>query len=267
MKRTVLFWIIAILITVASVVYQRMTGPTYPVRGSMQIDGNPVSYTLERSHSTNEDYIIKVSTGNAVLHGFVTWKRFHSNDSLVRFPMAWKGGVLYGLIPKQPPAGKVSYQVYLVSKKGEMPLTQQPVVIRFKGDVPMFILIPHIFFMFVMLLLSTRTGFEAFLPNPRLRLYGVLTLVFIFIGGMILGPITQKYAFGAYWTGIPFGHDLTDNKTLIALIAWVVAVWGIYRAKQPWKWVVAAAVITFVVFLIPHSVLGSEIDYTQQPVK
>ena len=35
------------------------------------------------------------------------------------------------------------------------------------------------------------------------------------LGGMILGPIVQKYAFGAYWTGIPFGHDLTDAKNLV----------------------------------------------------
>ena len=41
---------------------------------------------------------------------------------------------------------------------------------------------------------------------------------------MILGPIVQYYAFGDLWTGIPFGWDLTDNKTLIALIFWILAV-------------------------------------------
>lgn len=76
-----------------------------------------------------------------------------------------------------------------------------------------------------------------------------------------MGPITQKFAFGEYWTGVPFGFDLTDNKTLIAFIAWIVALWSIYKSKNPGRWILAAAVITLLVFLIPHSVLGSEIDY------
>ena len=32
MKRTILFWILAFLVTAVSAVYQRMTGPTYPLR-------------------------------------------------------------------------------------------------------------------------------------------------------------------------------------------------------------------------------------------
>ena len=33
----------------------------------------------------------------------------------------------------------------------------------------------------------------------------------------------QKAAFGAYWTGFPFGYDLTDNKTVLMWLAWVLA--------------------------------------------
>ena len=43
------------------------------------------------------------------------------------------------------------------------------------------------------------------------------------IGGMILGPIVQKYAFGEYWTGFPYGGDFTDNKMLIMWLAWAIA--------------------------------------------
>ena len=46
-----------------------------------------------------------------------------------------------------------------------------------------------------------------------------LTMGSLFLGGMLLGPIVQNFAFGDYWTGIPFGWDLTDNKTLLAAIA------------------------------------------------
>jgi hypothetical protein len=84
----------------------------------------------------------------------------------------------------------------------------------------------------------------------------------IFVGGLILGPIVQKYAFGAFWTGWPLGHDLTDTKTAIAMVFWLVATW---RSKKPGggrAWIIAAALVTLLVYLIPHSAYGSELDYT-----
>ena len=63
-------------------------------------------------------------------------------------------------------------------------------------------------------------------PPSRAGAWGSMrgmTLVFLVAGGFVLGPIVQHQAFGAYWTGIPFGFDLTDNKVLIALVAWGVA--------------------------------------------
>ncbi len=50
---------------------------------------------------------------------------------------------------------------------------------------------------------------------------------------MILGPIVQKYAFGELWTGIPFGWDLTDNKTLIAFLFWILAVIMNRKKERP----------------------------------
>jgi len=35
------------------------------------------------------------------------------------------------------------------------------------------------------------------------------------------------------------------------------------RFKRPKRWAIAAAIITLIVYLIPHSVLGSEIDYSK----
>ncbi|MCC7451332.1 MAG: hypothetical protein IT324_28240, partial [Anaerolineae bacterium] len=42
--RLILLWTLAAVITLASVAYQRLTGPTYPVRGEATIDGATVKY-------------------------------------------------------------------------------------------------------------------------------------------------------------------------------------------------------------------------------
>jgi hypothetical protein len=87
--------------------------------------------------------------------------------------------------------------------------------------------------------------------------------VSIFIGGLILGPIVQKYAFGAYWTGWPFGHDMTDNKTLFMFIFWVIAWWKLKKNPANKLWPAIAVIVMFAVYLVPHSTMGSEIDYTK----
>jgi len=83
---------------------------------------------------------------------------------------------------------------------------------------------------------------------------------------MIFGPLVQEYAFGDLWTGFPFGYDLTDNKTLIALIGWLAALWAMYKSPHPKRWILIAAAVTLVVFVIPHSLFGTELDYSQTPV-
>jgi hypothetical protein len=85
----------------------------------------------------------------------------------------------------------------------------------------------------------------------------------VIIGGFIFGPIVQKYAFGEFWTGFPFGHDLTDNKILIGFIGWLLALIALYKFTNPKRWIVFASILMFIIFLIPHSLLGSELNYNE----
>jgi hypothetical protein len=75
----------------------------------------------------------------------------------------------------------------------------------------------------------------------------------------------QKFAFGDLWTGVPFGWDLTDNKTLIAFIFWIIAV-VMNRKKEKPFYTILAAVVLLLIFSIPHSMFGSELDYASGEV-
>jgi hypothetical protein len=118
--------------------------------------------------------------------------------------------------------------------------------------------------MFFSLLFGTRAGLEAiFRRKDTLYMTGV-ALFTIILGGLILGPIVQKYAFDAYWTGWPFGHDLTDNKTAVIFIFWLIAFIKLRMNRQHKTMVIVATLVMIIVYIIPHSVLGSEIDHTKQ---
>ena len=118
--------------------------------------------------------------------------------------------------------------------------------------------------MFLGIWLAIRTGLEALKKAGKPEKLIPWTLAVTFIGGMILGPIVQKYAFGAFWTGFPAGTDLTDNKTLLAFLFWLMAF--LLRKKSRW-WALAAAILMIIAYLIPHSVAGSELDYASGRLK
>jgi hypothetical protein len=263
MARPTWFWILALVITLASAAYQRRTGPTYPLSGTAELGGRTLDYRLDRSHGGETNHPVRIATGDPDVTGSIAWKRLKTADEWTVVPMTSADGVLEAELPHQPPAGKLEYRITLRRREDTVLLPSDgPAVMRFKGDVPLFVLVPHIIAMFGAMLLSTRTGLEFFNPAPKVRPLIFWTIGFLAVGGFLLGPAVQKYAFDAFWTGWPFGQDLTDNKTAVALLGWVVAALALNRARKPAAWALAASILLFAVYLIPHSVLGSELDYT-----
>lgn len=266
-SKSLLLWILAFVITVAAGYYQRVTGPTYPVRGSVSIDGQVIKYKLIRTYEMSDEAKVTVIVPDTAVKGEIKFRRFRSYDNWTAAPMKRSGDTLIGLLPHQEAAGKVMYHVTLAKGAQSFLLNNDAAVLRYKGYVPLFVLLPHILIIFCAMLFSTRAGFEALFKGKYTLEYTWVTLITLFIGGMILGPIIQKYAFGVYWTGWPFGHDLTDNKSLVGLIFWLVALFALRKNREHRTWAVVASIILFVVFMIPHSMLGSEIDYTKSAPK
>jgi hypothetical protein len=260
MKKQTIFWILAVVITISTVIYQRKTGPTYPVNRTVEIGGTDIKVSLPRSHGGNTDREISVTVPGDDIEGLIIYKRFKTADPLDTVRMVMQGQDLIGYLPSQPPAGKLEYTVVLLNDNQAYKVNDVPVIIRFKGSVPAFVLIPHILFIFTAQLLSIVAGLFAVYRLRKYKLYGILTIIFLFVGGFVLGPVIQKYAFGAYWTGFPFGQDMTDNKVLVALLFWILAVVMNIRKDRPaYAWI--AAIVFFLVNMIPHSMFGSELDY------
>jgi hypothetical protein len=262
MRKSLILWLIALILTVGSSVFQRLTGPTYPISGKVEFNNSLIEFSLPRSHSTSKDCEVKIKANNPQLKAKLKWKRYKMNEEWTLEEMKFDNGYFIAYLPAQPSAGKLEYRVKIISENDEIILPpNKNVVIRFKDDVPAYILIPHIFFIFLAMLFSTRTGLEYF-NQKEYKKFLYPTLIFLILGGLIFGPIVQKFAFGAFWTGIPFGYDLTDNKTLIAFLFWLIPFFYRNKPETFSKFVIIAAIVTLIVFLIPHSLFGSELDYT-----
>lgn len=268
-RREAVLWVVAVALMVGAAGYQRFTGPSYPATGYFQAAGRAHEYRLVRNALTTRDARVAIPDPGAGVAGTLVYKRFRTEDDFIEAPLAEADGELVGWLPAQPPAGKLEYFLILYTPTGRVPIPDEShgnVVIRFKDPVPLYVLLPHIALMFIAMLIGVRAGLAAvFSPGP-MRRFAWASLVVMTVGGLVLGPIAQKYAFGAYWTGFPFDYDLTDNKVLLMWLVWVVACVFIgTKAKESEGMsrlaVVAAALVMVTVYVIPHSARGTELDY------
>ncbi len=254
MKRTMLFWIVAIVITLISAFYQRVTGPSYPLSGKINFDGKEISYKLERSQESVKNYLVEIETGDETISGILFWRKFNSGNNFTAIPMTGSKK-LSAELPVQKRLEKLDYYVQLSKNDKTIILpNEKNITIRFKDPVPIWVLIPHIFAMFFAMMLSTRTGLEFFNKEPKLNKLELWTVVFLFIGGFLIGFAMNVFAFGEVWGGWPFGRDVTDNKTQIAFIAWLIAFYLIKKNKNATLAALLAAIIMIAVYMIPHSV-------------
>jgi hypothetical protein len=284
-------WVVAFLLATSAMVYQRATGPTYPYRDRLVVGGKSYKLSFPRSSElvsrSPEDPRMKgaevgLPAKPPGVTAMVHWRRYPRREDYIALPMSEviTSTLIPGKpkqtvrtysaeIPPQPAAGKVEYYVTVDTPKGEQrfPAGNDTIVLRYKDYVPLTILVPHVTAMILVIIVGMRAGLSALFQPRTTRRYAWVALILMTIGGMTLGPLVQKYAFGEYWTGFPNGGDWTDNKMLFMWLAWLVAcvvlgastkpVTGIGRAAT----FVAALVMT-VVYLIPHSMGGSQLDYS-----
>ncbi len=265
--KSTLIWVLCLIFTLAIAYYQRKTGPTHTIRGKITFADETIKYKLIRSHGGDDDARIEIPVKDKNIVAWCKYRRKGAGDEWISKEMDIENENRVAALPHQPPAGKIEYLISLKKGDEEVQLTETPVNIRFKGAVPAWILVLHIAFIFMAMLFSTRTGIEAIFKGKNTYKFTLITLILFFVGSLIFGPIIQKYAFGDYWTGWPFGEDLTDNKALVAFIFWLIAFIVVSRNRNNRIWVIIASIVFLLSFLIPHSILGSSYDYETGKVK
>ena len=277
---TLAFWALAVAGTVLCFIFQNKTGPTYPLQGTLETARGPVSFKFLRSEEIGKELqlMLKAPVPEGV-SAQVRYRRYKSHDDwrtlamapgTFKFARRGQAEEVQGLgaaLPSLPErAGK--YEIYVDVDDGGGPRSvtgDRPIFARYKAPVPTPVLLTHIFVIFLSMTLALRTGLEA-LRGGTLTLFLKATIASLVLGAFVLGPIVQQYAFGVLWSGFPFGYDWTDNKVVVELAAWglagAVALWS-GRPRLGRALVVLAVAVTLAIYFIPHSIFGSEYDYTR----
>jgi hypothetical protein len=143
--------------------------------------------------------------------------------------------------------------------------------IKFKGHISRFVLIPHILLMFGTIffgLLAVFTSVDVARGKSDARrsiLFLILTFACAFVGGIPLGIVVSAQTFGGSgWGGWPLGTDITDTKTEVLLLFWLITIFLSWKGLRSRKMtisnglysflVILSFIVTFITFLIPHSI-------------
>jgi len=271
-----LLWALAVFLTFGCLTYQDKTGPTYPLEGDFQTAQGTVRFKFLRSETIGTG--LKIMLFDPVpegVTGYVQYRRYKSHDDWSVMPMesgsfafSRRGrtesvqGVGAELASLKERAGKYEYLVFIDDGRVE-PVSvtgDKPIYARYKAPVPFWSLVVHIAVIFASMTIAIRTTLEALVDGDfKWMLWA--TIVSLLLGGFVLGPIVQWYAFGVWWSGVPYGYDWTDNKVLVELVFWLLAAFfNRGRRRSHWS-VYQAGLVTLIVYFIPHSVFGSEYDY------
>ena len=270
-------WITAVIVTLACLAYQDRTGPTYPLRGSVQTDQGRIAFVAMRSQTIGRDVsVVILDPVPEGLKAQVRYRRYRSHDDWMTVPMERGSFAVSGrgraqmvsgigaILPSlQERAGKYEYFLEILRNGGAAPVSvtgDRPIYARYKAAVPGPALVAHIVAIFVSMLVAIRTTLAGLLGHGVKR-YLYATIATLLLGGFVLGPLVQWYAFGVWWSGFPFGYDWTDNKVVVGLAFWLVALWRNRGDRRCRTSVVLAGIATLAIYFIPHSVFGSEYDY------
>jgi hypothetical protein len=284
-----------------------------PWQHKFRIEHEPLQNT-----SNTDGYTVKAAISNpgGLELKFQGLNVFYSTDGEHYYELKMEGTGEFNefetRIPGQEPGTEVSYYIAVVDKDART--TQLPKyapydqfsfrVVVGKGEATASLLIAHVIFILGAIIFvvaaayySLRYLYKGYGINKAIQTAGIATGM-IFVGGFPLGWIIAYQVYGTPWTGIPFGWDITDNKTLVIFIYWLVILFMVKgstmnlfskgRGKHcPYRWLLSltnkfdfspykkrtdridrkrfakltiiGAILTIALYLIPHSLMVSPI--------
>ena len=137
--------VLAVVLAVVAMGYQRRTGPSHPMRAEFDWAGQTYRCGLVRSEEVVRPARVELPRPDGAAAGELLYKRYPTKDDYQALPMRSEGDLLVGALPAQPPAGKLEYYVILRGEGREVRVpgqAEENPIIRFTGVVPRTVLVP-----------------------------------------------------------------------------------------------------------------------------
>ncbi len=265
-------YLVALLLTVVLLVFARLMSTRHAEEFTVNAEGVVLSHKTVTENFGDGPVVTLNSSETDRERAEVRYSE-HVGGPYQVVQMTPESGKFTARLPVLPKGEKWFYQIDIY--RDNMKLATFPPereqFIKFKGHISPLILVPHILLMFATIFFGLMAVFTSVDLSrgkgsaKRAVLFVLLTFISAFIGGIPLGIVVSQQTFGGSgWGGWPLGTDITDSKTEILLLCWVITLilsWGGLKDRKMLVsngmftfLTILSFVITFITFLIPHSI-------------
>ncbi len=274
---------VAFLFTLLLLIFTRKTTAVRSVHETVSQRGLLIDHTTVPKQVGDEIPVISAKVeGASEVRLVYKIGKVGEYQSVKMTPKPGEKNIFVATIPHHPKGTKVWYYLEAVDQvEGEeikVTLPQRksdqikPIRLKFEGEVPVYIVIPHVLSIFAAIFFATLTLFSAIdLKKGKTTLKRsvqlcTITLLLLFIGFFPFGWAMNYFAFGVLWEAFPFGSDVTDNKSQIMFLFWLftlLMVKGTLWGKREHKsflsdrgystLVIVSFVVSIIILAIPHS--------------
>jgi hypothetical protein len=275
--------LIAILFTVLVVGYARRTTMVRSVHKVVEQRGIVIEHETVPKQVGDQIPVISAKVTGAAQVNLIY--KIGQQGEFVQVPMNRAPNaenVFTALLPHYPKATKAWYYIEAIktTPDGDVTVTLPddsqtdftPILLKYEGVVPLYVIIPHVLCNFAAIFFAALTLFSAIDVRRGKRTlkeaikYPLITFILMFLGFVPFGIGMNWFAFGVIWEAVPFGRDVTDNKSQIILLFWLatlILVKGTVLGKGENKnlvsergyftMVIVTMIVTIAMYAIPHS--------------
>lgn len=247
MKESFILWLSSIIILFLLSYFKSVFGEYYPVTGTFSIDGQKISYKLDKVEY-GDNYKLLVRTDYENLEGQV----IVNSDKVKNYTIELNksDNILFAEINKKIAGNNFSYslilkgkeKVYRIPKEGETKFI-------FYGKIPNMLNWLYMLFLYSGLILIIRSGLEQFKTNRRTKNFLVITSIVLLTFLMMINPLYLSYKFEYINKSIPPIQDLFPINFLIITILWIVVTVFVFLKKRDKPFVLITSIICLLIYL------------------
>ena len=265
MKKHIILWLGAVIITFLAGYMHNAFGPEYPVSGTIGIQGQQVTFKFDKIYRGNNSYNVFVRTDVKYIKAYLLWKDVSANtingkppqnpfaSSWQRELMSDSGFLIKGKLPHRNPMDKLAYRVELNYADRQYFLPEdKPVIIELLGHVNSSVMNIFYFVLFGGLILAVRTGVESFNENRRIGMYTIFTLTFFFLNAICVVPLKRTYELNALNHFAPPLNLLTTYQSFSLFVLWIVGLILIFNFKRIKIIPLVLSSLTLIIYIIIH---------------
>lgn len=248
MKNQIILWLSSLVLTFLIGYFKNVTDTNFPITGTFGIEGNKVSYKLDKVSYDKTVYTNIIISDIEGVKGKLIFKKDGIEEQF--FYREIDRG-LEVEIPKLKAGKSIDYKVELLYKDRTYDIPAKDyITLTFWGNIPTAVNVLTFILLYGGLLIALRCFLEIFNEDKNLKKYAFITCtIFLTLNALII-PLRNSYKLGAINNYIPPVTDIIDPVLLTILFIWIFGTIIMFYKKYTRTVVSAITLATIVMIFI-----------------